>query len=115
MIKRIKPTHRMSQMTIHNNVVYSSGKTAKDTSEDIKGQTKQVLDSIDELLAEAGTSKSNLLSIQIWIANINDFAEMNEVYDAWVDKDNLGTRACVEAAAARPEILVEIRFIAAII
>lgn len=115
MITRKLTNHRMSRLSIHNNVVYSCGVVAKDNSQEIKGQTQQVLDTIDELLAEAGTNKSNILSIQIWISDMKNFVEMNEVYDAWVDVENPPTRACVEAAIAKPEYLLEIRFIAAII
>ena len=115
MIERKRTNHRMSRLSIHNGIVYSCGVVAKDNSLDIKGQTKIVLDTIDELLAEAGTNKSNILSIQIWISDMKNFMEMNEVYDAWVDQDNPPTRACVEAAIAKPEYLLEMRFIAAII
>lgn len=114
MIERINKNHRMSRLSIHNGVVYSCGVVAKDNSLDIKGQTQMVLDTIDQMLAEAGSDKSNILSMQIWISDMKNFTEMNEVYDAWVDTDNPPTRACVEAAIAKPEYLLEMRFIAAV-
>ena len=55
------PGPRMSRCVVRGDTVYLAGLTAGDTSQDIKGQTKQILDKIDGYLAQAGTSKSNLL------------------------------------------------------
>jgi enamine deaminase RidA (YjgF/YER057c/UK114 family) len=74
----------------------------------VKGQTRQVLSAIDELLARAGTDKTKLLTAQIWLRDINDWAKMNEVWDAWIAPGNAPTRATVEAKLARPDLLVEI-------
>ena len=68
-----------------------------------------MLQRIDDHLAKAGTDKSRLLTAQIWLEDIErDFAGMNKVWEAWVDKDNIPTRATCEAKLAFPEILVEI-------
>ncbi len=74
----------MSQLVIHGETVYLAGQVAKDSTSNITEQTKQVLDKVDALLAEAGSDKSKILSAQIWIANIGHFAAMNEVWDSWV-------------------------------
>jgi enamine deaminase RidA (YjgF/YER057c/UK114 family) len=74
----------------------------------VKGQTKQVLDKIDALLASAGTDKSKLLTANIWLSDINNWSQMNEVWDAWVAPGNAPTRATVEAKLAAPGLLVEI-------
>ncbi len=105
---------RMSQIVIHGNTIYLAGQVASDSSANISVQTEQVLDTIDQLLAEAGSDKSRLLSAQIWLANIGHFAEMNQVWDAWVPEGHAPTRACIEARLATPEYLVEIGIIAAI-
>ena len=77
-------------------------------------QTKDVLASIDRLLAEAGTDKSKLLQATIWLADMRDFAAMNAVWDAWVDTANPPARATGEARLAGPDYLVEIIVIAAL-
>lgn len=104
---------RMSSIVVHNNMVYISGQT--DTSvEDIRGQTKNVLAKVDDLLEQAGTSKSNLLTASIWLKDISsDFNPMNEVWNDWLDPLNKPVRATVESPMARPEILVEIQVTAA--
>jgi enamine deaminase RidA (YjgF/YER057c/UK114 family) len=104
---------RMSKIVIHNGVVYLSGLTDT-TVTDISGQTKNVLKNIDELLEQAGTSKSNLLTAQIWVKDIqNDFKAMNEVWNGWLDPENKPVRATVQSPMASPEILVEIQVTAA--
>ena len=107
------PGPRMSRAVVRGDTVYLAGLTAGDTSQDIKSQTKQILDKIDAYLAEAGTSKSSLLSANLWIKDMALFADMNSVWNAWVDPQNPPARACVKADMARPEILVEIMVTAA--
>ena len=107
-ITRIKPGPRMSQIVIHGDTVYTAGQIADDSSQDLAGQTRQVLAKIDGLLAEAGSDKSKILKSTIWLSDISRFDEMNSVWDAWVDTDNPPVRACVESRLAFPELLVEI-------
>lgn len=107
------PGPRMSRAVVRGDTVYLAGLTAGDTAQDIKGQTKQILDKIDSYLAQAGTSKSNLLSANLWIKDMALFADMNSVWNAWVDPENPPARACVKAEMARPEVLVEIMVTAA--
>ncbi len=113
-ISRNHSNQRMSQSVIHGNTVYLAGQVASDSKADITVQTQQVLDKIDNLLAEAGSSKSNILSAQIWLTNIGHFAEMNQVWDAWVPEGDAPARACIEARLASPDLLVEIGIIAAL-
>jgi enamine deaminase RidA (YjgF/YER057c/UK114 family) len=80
---------------------------------DVRSQTRQVLQRIDELLAEAGSDKSKLLTVQVWLADMGVFAEHNDEWNAWVDRDNPPVRACVEARLAHPALLVEIMVTAA--
>jgi enamine deaminase RidA (YjgF/YER057c/UK114 family) len=107
------PGPRMSRCVVRGEMVYLAGLTANDTSQDIKGQTRQVLDKIDGYLAGAGTNKSNLLTANLWIKDMALFAEMNSVWNAWVDPANPPARACVKADMARPEVLIEIMVTAA--
>ena len=97
------PGPRMSRCVVRGDTVYLAGLTASDASQDIKGQTKQILDKIDGYLAQAGTSKSNLLAANLWIKDMALFADMNSVWNAWVDPENPPARACVKADLARPE------------
>jgi enamine deaminase RidA (YjgF/YER057c/UK114 family) len=103
----------LSQAVVHGDTVYLAGVVAKDLEQDIKGQTRQVLDEIDRLLAKCGSGKSKVLSAEIWVTDIRNRVPMNEVWTAWVDKSNLPARACVEAKLADPRALVEIMVIAA--
>ena len=97
----------------HGDTVYLAGIVAKKLEQDIKGQTKEVLDEIDRLLAKCGTNKSKVLSATIWVTDIRNRAPMNEVWTAWTDPKNLPVRACIEAKLADPRGLVEIMVTAA--
>lgn len=113
-ITRFQTSPMMSQCVVHNGVVYLAGQIAWDTrSDDIKSQTREVLGRIDRLLSEAETNKSHLLTASIWLADMSDFAEMNEVWVAWIDPDHPPARATVQAALAFPELRVEVQVTAA--
>ncbi|MGH7039972.1 MAG: RidA family protein [Stellaceae bacterium] len=116
-IRRIETTQppgpRMSRAVVHGDRVYLAGLTASDTKADIKGQTQQVLAKIDRYLKEAGTDKSKLLQANLWIKDMALFADMNSVWNGWVDPQNPPARACVRADLARPEVLIEIMVTAA--
>jgi enamine deaminase RidA (YjgF/YER057c/UK114 family) len=112
-IERLHPGPRMSQAVVHGNMVYLAGQVAGDPSADVPGQTRQVLATIDELLAEAGSHKTRILSATIYLADIGTFGQMNSVWDAWVAKDHPPARATVEARLAAPAYKVEIQVVAA--
>lgn len=112
-IIRLGSGTRMSMTSIHNGTVYLAGQVADDPGASIRVQTQQVLEKISSLLSAAGSGKSRILSATIWITNVEDFDEMNAVWDAWVEPDNLPVRACVGAALAAPGLMVEIMVIAA--
>jgi enamine deaminase RidA (YjgF/YER057c/UK114 family) len=113
-IKRHGVGPRLSQAVVHGNTVYLAGMVAQDPSADAKGQTEQILSKIDATLKAVGSDKSKLLSAQIFITDMRNFADMNAVWDAWVDKANTPARATVEASLANPKMLVEIMVVAAI-
>lgn len=108
MIKRFDTGPRMSEMTVHRGVAYLAGQVADDASQDISGQTRQVLAQIDALLAQAGSDKSQLLRAQIFLVDLADFAAMNTVWETWVVPGHTPARATVQAALARPEWKIEI-------
>lgn len=112
-ITRIDTNTRMSRAVITNGMVYLSGLTADDTSQDVKGQTAQILKKVEDYLTQAGTDKTRLVSAQIWLKDIEkDFAGMNEVWDAWVAQGHAPTRATGESKLASPKLLVEIIVVA---
>jgi enamine deaminase RidA (YjgF/YER057c/UK114 family) len=113
MIERLQPGPRMSQAVIHGQTVYLAGQVAADPGADVAGQTAQVLEAIDRLLAEAGTDKTRILSATIYLADIGTFSEMNLIWDAWVPRSHTPARATVEARLAAPAYKVEIQVIAA--
>lgn len=105
----------MSQSVSHRGgTVYVSGQVADDRKSSITEQTRQVLAKIDALLREAGTTKSHLLSVNVFLPHITDFDEMNRIYDAWIDPSNPPARACLEARLADPDLRVEMTAIAAL-
>ena len=76
MIKRIESGKRMSQAVVANGFVFLAGQVANDTTGSVENQTRQVLDEIDRLLALAGSGKEKILSANIYLANMADFAAM---------------------------------------
>lgn len=112
-IRRIEPGPRMSQAVVHGDRVYLAGQVGA-PGKSVAEQTTAILAEIDRLLKLAGTDKSKLLSAQIWLDDMRDFAEMNKVWDAWVDKDNAPARATGRAELATPEYRVEIIVVAAV-
>ncbi len=114
MVQRFDVGTRLSEMAVHNGVCYLAGQVAADGSQDITGQTKQVLAAIDALLARAGTDKGKILMCQIFLADLADFAAMNAVWEAWLPAGNAPPRATVKAQLAKPEWKVEMVVTAAL-
>lgn len=112
-IERLNPGPRMSQAVKHGGLVFLAGQIAADPSEGVAGQTRQILAKIDALLAQAGTSKSKLLSATVWLSDISTFDDMNAVWEAWIDPANPPARATVEARLAAPHYRVEIAAVGA--
>lgn len=111
-IQRLQTNNRMSQAVVANGFVFLAGQVASDTSENVAGQTTQILAKIDALLAEVGSDKSKIVQATIWLSDHKTFAEMNTVWDAWVPEGHAPARACVESALAFPPYTVEIGVIA---
>ncbi len=111
-IQRIGIGKRMTDIVINNGTIYLSGQVGQ--GDNVTAQTKDVLASIDALLAKAGSSKANILQAIIWLDDMANFAEMNAVWDAWVDPANPPARATGEAKLATPQYKVEIIVTAAV-
>jgi enamine deaminase RidA (YjgF/YER057c/UK114 family) len=113
-IQRFEVGSRMSQCVVHGNTVYTAGQVAQGArGASVADQTRDILATIDRLLAEAGTDKSKLLTANIWLTDIGTFEQMNQVWDAWVTPGNPPARACVESRLAHPDYKVEIMVTAA--
>jgi len=107
-IERHDLNESMSKVVEHNGTVYVAGTTAADKSVGMKEQTQQVLAKIDEHLARGGTSKSRLLAATVYISDMAQKPAMNEAWNAWIDRKNPPTRACVAVELGSPTTLVEI-------
>lgn len=114
MIQRIDAGPRLSEVSVHNGVAWLAGQVPEDANADTRGQTRQVLEAIDTLLAQIGSDRTRLLSAQIFLADIRDIADMNVEWDAWVTPGQAPSRATVEAKLADPAWKVEIVVTAAV-
>ncbi len=112
-IKRLHAGARYSEASIHAGTVHLAGQVATGGGTTIEAQAREVLASIDKLLAEAGSSKSRIVMAQVYLADMADYAGLNAVWDQWVGSSP-PSRATVEAKLARPEWKVEIVVTAAV-
>ncbi|MBA3448160.1 MAG: RidA family protein [Pseudaminobacter sp.] len=112
-IRRIDTGPRMSDIVIHNDTIYLAGQVGT-SGESVAVQTKEILASIDELLAKAGSDKTKILQAIIWLADMSTFGEMNAVWDGWVPQGHTPARATGEAKLAAPGYKVEIIITAAV-
>lgn len=110
-ITRIEPGRRMSNAVVFGDLVYLAGQVGEGSG--VTAQAQSALAEVDRLLALAGTSKARILSVQVWLADIGDFAAMNAVWEGWVDPANPPARATGEAKLATPDYRVEFIVVAA--
>jgi enamine deaminase RidA (YjgF/YER057c/UK114 family) len=111
-IQRIDAGARMSQAVIHGDTVYLAGQVGA-PGQSVAAQTEAILASIETLLGRTGSDKSRILSAIIWLADMADFAEMNAVWDRWIDGKDPPARATGETKLATPDYRVEIIVVAA--
>lgn len=111
-IRRIDQNHRRSRAVVHGTTVYTAGQVPSDMTLDVTGQGKQVLAKIDELLAEAGTDKSRVLSAQVWLKTRDDLAAFNAIWDDWVVEGHTPARICGYVEMNNPDCRVEVQVIA---
>jgi enamine deaminase RidA (YjgF/YER057c/UK114 family) len=110
-ITRLDKGPRMSQAAISDGTIYLAGQIGT-AGASVAKQTEDIVANIDALLERAGSDKSHMLQATIWLSSMDYFAEMNAVWDGWIDTDNPPTRACGEAKLATPDYKVEIIIIA---
>ena len=113
-IRRLAEEQRLSGAVVAGGMVWLAGQVADDATLDAEGQTADILRQIDALLAEAGTDKRALVSIQIVLADIRDAAAMNRAWDAWLDPAHKPARMTIQAPLVNPSWKVEITGIAAL-
>jgi enamine deaminase RidA (YjgF/YER057c/UK114 family) len=111
-ITRIQPGPRMSQASVHGGFVYLAGQVGKPGTS-VTEQTIDILAQIDALLAEAGSNKSCILSATLWLSEISNFAEVNAIWEKWIDPQNPPARATGEVKLVTPDYKVEIIVVAA--
>lgn len=112
-IQRHGTTRRYSDSVVHNGTVYLV-EVPSNLDGDIRAQTENLLACIERLLAQAGSDKSRLLMVTIYLPDMADYDAMNSVWDAWVPEGHAPTRACVQARLAHPGYRVEIALTAAL-
>ncbi len=108
-----------SQAVKAGNMVFCSGQipidpaTGEFVSDDVARQTEQVLKNLSAVLEAAGTNLNNIVKTTVFLADMNDFAAMNEVYSKFFS-ENKPARATVQAARLPKDAKVEIECIAII-
>ncbi len=113
-IERHNVGKRLSEIVVHGGTVYLAGEVPDDPTQDVTGQTREVLAKIERLLAQVGSDKSKILSAQIFLADMQDFAGMNAAWEPWIAPGHAPARATIEAKLASPGYKVEIMCIAAL-
>lgn len=112
-ITRLGTGQRWSDTVIHNGTVYVV-EVPSTLDADISAQSRELLASLDNLLLQAGSSKSHLLMCTIYLADIRDIDAFNAVWDNWVPAGTAPVRACVQAKLAKTDYKVEVQAIAAL-
>ncbi|HYJ91084.1 MAG TPA: RidA family protein [Pyrinomonadaceae bacterium] len=106
-----------SQAIKTGGMVFCSGQipidpaTGEFVASDVAAQTEQVIKNLDAVLKAAGTGLSNVIKTTVFLADMNDFAAMNEVYSKFFN-ENKPARATVQAARLPRDARVEIECIA---
>ncbi|WP_435938867.1 RidA family protein [Moraxella bovoculi] len=113
-IIKLDSNDTLSEIAVHNGVVYLAGQVPNDDSLDIKGQSREVFANIDAALAKAGSDKSKILSAQVFVTDLANFDAFNSEWNQWVKDITPPTRATVEAKLVNPNWLVEIMVVAVI-
>ncbi|MBR9650381.1 RidA family protein [Thalassovita aquimarina] len=110
---KIGGSARFSAIAIHNDTVHLAGQVSQLKDADIREQSRDVFAKVDALLEQAGTTRDKMISVQIWLADMDDYAGMNAEWDDWVSGITPPTRVCVEARMAQPHYLIEVLVLAA--
>ena len=106
----------LSSAMIAGNLVFTSGQVGwdpetRETSPSIEDQTVQTLENLKATLEAAGTSLAQVVKVTVYLANVSDFAAMNEVYRRYFP-ENPPARTTVGVTLARADLLIEIDMVA---
>jgi len=106
-----------SQAVVSNGFVFCSGQISLDTNGElitgsIQKETEQIMENLIAVLQAAGTDLSKVVKTTVYLTNINDFAEFNELYGNYFDGENKPARATVEVSNLPKGVKVEIDCIA---
>lgn len=112
-IRRFDFDTRIHHGVIHNSTLYLTGQVAT-PGRPAADQMREVLAKIDTLLARAGTDKTRILHVQMWLDDVRDFDEVNLVWDAWMPKEHAPARSSGQGRMAKPGMLVELIVTAAV-
>lgn len=112
-IKRFDFDTRIHHGVVHNGTVYLTGQVA-DPKLSAADQMREVLAKIDDLLAKAGTDKTRILHVQMWLDDVRDFNEVNVVWDEWMPKEHAPARSSGQGRMTMPGMLVELIVTAAV-
>lgn len=113
-IVRYESGPRMSQAVVCHGLVHVAGQVADNRQASVQQQTEEVLAKVLSLLEHAGSSKSKIVAVNVFLPHITDFDAMNSVWDKWIDPENPPARACVEARLADPDLRVEMTAVASL-
>lgn len=113
-IRYLNPEPRYSDAAVHGGVVYLAGQVPTDTSADMAGQTRQVLEQIDTLLQEAGSHRGRILMAQVIVKDIAEVPAMNAVWEAWFQGVTAPPRATFQAPLVNPAWKIEVIVTAAV-
>ncbi len=111
-ITRFEMGPRFSEMTVvdlgNAKLIFLAGQVAQNSSLDVSGQTREVLQYIDQLLAKAGADKTHIVQARIYLASTGDYTVMNAVWDDWVPQGHTPARTTVGTRLVNLEYKVEI-------
>ena len=117
-ITRYEMGPRFSEMAVVDvgtaKLIYIAGQVAENTSHDVMGQTREILQFIDRLLAKIGADKTSIVSARIYLASVGDYAAMNSAWDDWVAPGHTPARSTIGARLIHSDYRVEIEVTAAI-
>ena len=113
-----KPIGPYNQAVISGNLMFMSGQIAFDPSngklliEEIQAETKQVMENLKSILDEAGLSFKDVIKTSIFLSDMNNFQQVNEVYGSYFSDEDAPARETVEVSRLPKDVNVEISMIA---
>ncbi|RWR27678.1 RidA family protein [Sinirhodobacter populi] len=113
-IDRFRPQGHKSDMVRHGELLFISGIVAAHFDQPVEAQAEDILARLGQLLAEGGSSRAQVLSATIWLADIADRERVNTVWNRWVVPGHQPARTCIGADLAGSNVLIEIALTAAV-